>query len=126
MNFSLILPAIYRYNQLLEEDGDNPLAIDSKPPAMPFADYALNENRYRALKITNPDMFDELMGMAQKDVEKGRKTVLSPRCPFTTTWSSPDELEKTSFRLRISPLTVTLYFVDRCLPMILPVPCSLA
>ncbi len=64
---------LYRYNPQLEEAGKNPLAIDSKPPAIPFSDYALNENRYRALKLTNPAMFDELMGLAQKDVDKGWK-----------------------------------------------------
>ena len=61
---------LYRYNPLSEMAGTNPLIIDSKAPAIPFADYAMNENRYRALKITNPAMFDELMGKAQKDVER--------------------------------------------------------
>ncbi len=70
---------LYRYNPLLEEDGKNPLTIDSRAPASAFADYAMNENRYRALKITNPDMFDELMAMAQKDVEKSWK-FLEGRC----------------------------------------------
>ena len=44
-------------------EGNNPLKIDSKAPSMPFADYALNENRYRALKMMNPEMADELMAM---------------------------------------------------------------
>ncbi len=70
---------LYRYNPLLEDDGKNPLLIDSSAPASAFADYAMNENRYRALKITNPDMFDELMAMAQKDVEKAWK-FLEGRC----------------------------------------------
>jgi len=64
---------LYRYNPTLENEGKNPLHLDSKAPAIPFADYALNENRYRALKITNPSMADELMAMSQKDVEKGWK-----------------------------------------------------
>ena len=64
---------LYRYNPQVEEAGGNPLTIDSKAPAMPFSDYAMNENRYRALKLTNPGMFDELMGLAQKDVDKGWK-----------------------------------------------------
>ena len=70
---------LYRYNPMLEDAGRNPLVIDSKAPASGFADYAMNENRYRALKITNPDMFDELMAMAQKDVDKGWK-FLEGRC----------------------------------------------
>jgi pyruvate-ferredoxin/flavodoxin oxidoreductase len=49
------------------------LTIDSKAPSIPFAEYALNENRYRALKMMNPEHADELMAMSQKDVEKGWK-----------------------------------------------------
>ncbi|MHB1226434.1 MAG: pyruvate:ferredoxin (flavodoxin) oxidoreductase [Desulfurivibrionaceae bacterium] len=64
---------LYRYNPQIEEAGGNPLTIDSKAPAIPFSDYAMNENRYRALKLTNPGMFDELMELAQKDVDKGWK-----------------------------------------------------
>jgi pyruvate-ferredoxin/flavodoxin oxidoreductase len=62
---------LYRYNPALENEGKNPLHLDSKAPSIPFAEYALNENRYRALKITNPSMADELMAMSQKDVERG-------------------------------------------------------
>jgi pyruvate-ferredoxin/flavodoxin oxidoreductase len=45
------LPPLYRYNPELEEAGKNPLTIDSKAPTISFADYALNENRYRMLKM---------------------------------------------------------------------------
>jgi hypothetical protein len=38
----------------LEDAGKNPLTIDSKEPTMKFADYALNEKRYRMLKMANP------------------------------------------------------------------------
>jgi pyruvate-ferredoxin/flavodoxin oxidoreductase len=61
---------LYRYNPNLESEGKNPLHIDSKAPSMPFADYAMNENRYRMLKMMNPAHADELMAMSQKDVEK--------------------------------------------------------
>ncbi len=64
---------LYRYNPELEAAGKNPLHIDSKAPSIPFADYALNENRYRMLKMMNPEHADELMELAQKDVEKGWK-----------------------------------------------------
>jgi len=75
---------LYRYNPQLEVEGKNPLHIDSKAPAIPFADYALNENRYRMLKMMNPAHADELMAMSQKDVEKawkfleGRAKALEP------------------------------------------------
>jgi pyruvate-ferredoxin/flavodoxin oxidoreductase len=64
---------LYRYNPELEDEGKNPLAIDSKEPSIKFADYALNENRYRMLKLSNPDQFDELMEASQKDVVRGWK-----------------------------------------------------
>ena len=75
---------LYRYNPLLEAEGKNPLHIDSKAPAMPFSEYALNENRYRMLKMMNPDMADQLMQESQDDVNKswkflvGRAAALEP------------------------------------------------
>jgi len=58
---------LYRYNPTLEQEGKNPFTIDSKEPTIPFADYALNENRYRALKQINPQDADRLMAESQKD-----------------------------------------------------------
>jgi len=75
---------LYRFNPALEAEGKNPLHIDSKAPSIPFADYALNENRYRMLKMMNPAHADELMALAQNDVEKawkfleGRAKALEP------------------------------------------------
>jgi len=75
---------LYRYNPELEAQGKNPLTLDSKPPAMPFEEYALGENRYRMLKLTNPSMADELMAQSQVDVERawkfleGRAKALEP------------------------------------------------
>jgi pyruvate-ferredoxin/flavodoxin oxidoreductase len=60
---------LYRFNPSLEDKGQNPLHIDSKAPSIPFTEYALNENRYRLLKMMNPTDADSLMEMAQKDVD---------------------------------------------------------
>jgi pyruvate-ferredoxin/flavodoxin oxidoreductase len=68
---------LYRYNPLLEDEGKNPLIIDSKEPTIKFADYALNENRYRMLKMANPTQCDALMEASQKDVDKGWKFLQS-------------------------------------------------
>ncbi len=65
--------SLYRYNPDMEADGKNPLAIDSKEPTITFADYALNENRYRMLKISNPDQAEELMKLSQTDTDKSWK-----------------------------------------------------
>ena len=64
---------LYRFNPDLDAEGKNPLHLDSKAPAIPFTDYALNENRYRALKMMNPAHADELMAASQRDVERAWK-----------------------------------------------------
>ncbi len=61
---------LYRYNPLLEAGGKPPLVIDSKEPTLTFAEYAYSENRYRALKLTNPAMAEELMKQAEIDVKR--------------------------------------------------------
>ncbi len=65
--------SLFRYNPALEAEGKNPMIIDSKEPTISFADYALNENRYRMLKLANPTMVDQLMAQSQKDVDKAWK-----------------------------------------------------
>ena len=65
--------SLFRYNPALEAEGKNPMIIDSKEPTITFADYAMNENRYRMLKLSNPTMADELMAQSQKDVDKSWK-----------------------------------------------------
>jgi pyruvate-ferredoxin/flavodoxin oxidoreductase len=75
---------LYRYNPDLEDQGKNPLIIDSKEPTISFDDYALGENRYLMLKRVNPTEADSLMAQSQKDVLKswkflkGRQQSLEP------------------------------------------------
>ena len=64
---------LYRYNPDLEAVGKNPLSIDSKEPTMKFEEYAMGENRYRMLRMMNPEHADELMAESQKDVTKSWK-----------------------------------------------------
>ena len=69
---------LYRYNPELEDQGKNPLIIDSKKePTISFEEYALGENRYRMLKRMNPDSADKLLAESQKDVLKGWKFLKS-------------------------------------------------
>jgi pyruvate-ferredoxin/flavodoxin oxidoreductase len=65
--------SLFRYNPDLEAEGKNPMVIDSKEPTITFADYALQENRYRMLKLANPEHADQLMAESQKDVDKAWK-----------------------------------------------------
>lgn len=68
---------LYRFNPELEEAGKNPLTIDSKEPTMTFEEYAMGENRYRMLKMMNPEHAEELMAQSQKDVTKSWKFLQS-------------------------------------------------
>jgi len=64
---------LFRFDPRLEEQGKNPLQIDSKEPTMSFADYAFGENRYMVLKKAMPEHAEELSKLAQKDVERTQK-----------------------------------------------------
>ncbi len=66
---------LYRYNPELEAEGKNPLVIDSKEPTISFEEYAYNENRYRALRASNPEVAAALMKQAE-DVIKRRWKIL--------------------------------------------------
>ena len=68
---------LYRFNPVLEDQGKNPLIIDSKEPTISFEDYALGENRYRTLKRVNPSQADALLAMSQKDTLKSWKFLKS-------------------------------------------------
>jgi len=64
---------LYRFNPDLEDEGKNPLVVDSKDPSISFEEYAFGENRYRMLKRVNPEQADQLMKQSQKDVLKSWK-----------------------------------------------------
>ncbi|HEU5318011.1 MAG TPA: pyruvate:ferredoxin (flavodoxin) oxidoreductase [Chloroflexota bacterium] len=60
---------LYRYNPQLREEGKNPLLLDSKPPTIPFAQYAESEDRYKMLQTAHPEESERLMRQAQADVD---------------------------------------------------------
>ncbi|MDH7601372.1 MAG: pyruvate:ferredoxin (flavodoxin) oxidoreductase [Armatimonadota bacterium] len=61
---------LYRYNPALAAKGENPLKLDSKPPTIPFEEYAMGENRFRVLKKINPEAAARYVELAQKDIER--------------------------------------------------------
>ncbi|HXX58134.1 MAG TPA: pyruvate:ferredoxin (flavodoxin) oxidoreductase [Thermodesulfovibrionales bacterium] len=61
---------LYRYNPELEGQGKSPLVIDSKEPTISFEEYAYNENRYKALKTSSPELAAELMKQAEAEVRR--------------------------------------------------------
>src|SRR5438552_7369248 len=46
---------LYRYDPRLQEQGKNPLVLDSKPPSIPLEEYAYLEDRYKVLVRTRPE-----------------------------------------------------------------------
>jgi len=59
---------LIRFNPELTKEGKNPLQLDSKTPSIPLEDYIYSENRFRALKIVNPERAKMLLEAAQKEV----------------------------------------------------------
>jgi pyruvate-ferredoxin/flavodoxin oxidoreductase len=59
---------LFRYNPALAAAGKNPFQLDSRPPAMPFEQYAYNEGRYTQLQRAHPETAALLLAEAQHDV----------------------------------------------------------
>lgn len=66
---------LYRYNPDLAAEGKNPLQLDSKAPTMEFSEYAYNENRYRVLQKSKPEIAAKLMAQATEDAKCGYETL---------------------------------------------------
>jgi pyruvate-ferredoxin/flavodoxin oxidoreductase len=60
---------LFRYNPALIDEGKNPLIIESKDPSISFQQYAYNETRYRMLAQSDEERAEELLKLAQKDVD---------------------------------------------------------
>ena len=60
---------LYRYDPRLAQQGKNPLILDSKPPSIPFEEYAYLETRYKMLQRSNPAEARRLMKLAQEDAQ---------------------------------------------------------
>ena len=64
---------LLRYDPRLEEEGKNPLQLDSKTPNFEgFKDYLLGENRFSQLLKVNPEHAEQLMAKCQADAQKRR------------------------------------------------------
>ncbi len=61
---------LYRFNPELEAEGKNPFTLDSKEPTASFQDYLASEVRYTSLKVTFPEVADELFAAAEVDAKK--------------------------------------------------------
>jgi pyruvate-ferredoxin/flavodoxin oxidoreductase len=59
---------LYRYDPRVALEGKNPLQLDSKPPKIPMKEYMYNENRYRMLTQSKPEVAEHLLEAAQANV----------------------------------------------------------
>ncbi len=57
---------LFRYNPELVAEGKNPFILDSKEPTAEIKDYMYNENRFKALKRSKPDMAEKYLQEAKK------------------------------------------------------------
>ena len=65
---------LLRYDPRLEDQGKNPLQLDSKEPDFSlFKDFLLSENRFAQLLKVNPTHAEELMDKCELDAKKRRQ-----------------------------------------------------
>jgi pyruvate-ferredoxin/flavodoxin oxidoreductase len=61
---------LYRFDPRRIAEGQPPLQLDSPPAKIPIEQYMHNENRFRMLERADPDRWRQLVGAAQKEVER--------------------------------------------------------
>ncbi len=64
---------LYRYNPELEDEGKNPLVLDSKEPSTDVADYIYNEVRFKSLLAADSDRADMLLDKLRSRVDRQYK-----------------------------------------------------
>jgi pyruvate-ferredoxin/flavodoxin oxidoreductase len=60
---------LYRYDPSAVALGKPALRLDSRKPKIPFAEFAKTEARFAMLARSNPDHAEELLAMAQQDID---------------------------------------------------------
>jgi pyruvate-ferredoxin/flavodoxin oxidoreductase len=60
---------LFRFDPRLAAEQTFPLTLDSKPPKIPFGDYAYEETRYSVLRRLNPETARRLADEAQNDID---------------------------------------------------------
>jgi len=59
---------LYRFDPRRAAAGEPPLKLDSRPPKIPFTDFAMTETRFRMLTKTHPERAKMLLEKAQRAV----------------------------------------------------------
>jgi len=58
---------LFRFNPMLEKEGQNPLKLDSKAPSIAYEDFAYRETRFKMLTKSKPERAKMLLDLAQKE-----------------------------------------------------------
>jgi pyruvate-ferredoxin/flavodoxin oxidoreductase len=61
---------LYRYDPRREQQGKNPLQLDSKAPSIPLKEYMYQEGRFSVLTRSHPERAAELLAKAELDVSE--------------------------------------------------------
>ncbi len=65
---------LYRYHPEREEEGAQPMVLDSKPPHLPLEAYMYNEGRFQILRQTQPAVASRLLELAREDIRRQWET----------------------------------------------------
>ena len=60
---------LYRYNPMLAHENKNPFTLDSKEPTASFREFIDKQVRYTSLKITFPEIAEELYDKAEQEAK---------------------------------------------------------
>jgi len=61
---------LFRFDPRRIDNGESPLQLDSKEPAIPFLKFAESEVRWSSLINSNPEHADKLISAAQRDIDR--------------------------------------------------------
>jgi pyruvate-ferredoxin/flavodoxin oxidoreductase len=61
---------LYRYDPRRAERGENPLQLDSRAPSRPLAETMAEENRFRMLRFSQPQLARQLERQAQHELDR--------------------------------------------------------
>ncbi len=61
---------LFRFDPRRAQAGKNPLRLDSRPPSVPYREFAESEARFSMLWHTHPETAERLLALAQHDVRE--------------------------------------------------------
>ncbi|NNE71007.1 MAG: pyruvate:ferredoxin (flavodoxin) oxidoreductase [Rhodothermales bacterium] len=72
---------LFRFDPARQEKGLPPLQLDSKAPSLPLRDYFYRENRYRVLKLTNPEAAAGFLRQAEDGIKHRYEQLVNMATP---------------------------------------------